>query len=380
MWLEGVFDEKTVMKFKGISAAANAWQEGFLKALVRTSSKVTVIGFPSEPIWPKGKMVIRKDSLSSIFGITTYPTGYLNLLFLKRFTQLIRLKKVALSLILKKKVKPDYTVVYSCQVPGQMLSPGIKLAKFLKKKFRIPWICVVADGVTPKGADGYVYLPWSNYDNRQVNQPAIHLDGGIYRPDTWFSKKIQHTTRISKKAFMYAGSLGEHGGVMQLARAFFQVKDKTLELWIFGRGINPELRKIVELDQRIKLFGFVDQNKLNYYSSQAYAFVNPRPISFEPNKHNYPSKLLYYLYFEKPIISTFSDGLCPSYKEVLFDLVDESEAQFANAIESVSKMDRLLYIKACQKVMKFNQKHTWQFQIERFIKWINQFGQSGQIQ
>jgi len=127
---------------------------------------------------------------------------------------------------------------------------------------------------------------------------------------------------------------------------------------------------LAEIDSRIKIKGFVDSKELNQLASATFAFVNPRPNSFLPNKLNYPSKLLHYLAFGKPVISTFTDGVSPDYAEILIPIRDESDDALCEAIDRTMKIDVNEYEAIRDRIERFNKTHTWAYQVNRFVLWL----------
>ena len=95
LWLEGVFDEKTLSDFPSVSIAANAWQKGFIGGLQELGHEVKIFGFPYERIWPLGRLFIDSCQANLAKGFTGNVVGYLNFPFLRDF---FRYKKM-LSLI-----------------------------------------------------------------------------------------------------------------------------------------------------------------------------------------------------------------------------------------------------------------------------------------
>lgn len=370
LWLEGIFDEDAVKSFSTISPAANFWQRGFVEALHKLGHNVDVIGYPVERVWPFGRLIIRGGQASLSPGLTGKVVGYVNLPFLRDAVQYNNLLGAVKSHLFTSKHKPDYQIIWSCLEKSTDETPAIRIAKYIRKKFGIPWICIVADGAAPPGADGYVYLTWSYYQSDDAPGPSIHIDGGIPDIKCASDKNLSVYDSARVKSLMYMGDLGQHGGVSQLARAFNKLSDKDIQLWICGRGNNSELVHFAEVDQRIKIKGFVDEAELSELADAAFAFVNPRPNSFTPNKLNYPSKLLHYLAYGKPITSTFTDGVSPDYADVLIPIHEDSEDRLGEVIHSVLNMEAKEYDDMRDRIENFNRTHTWTYQVNRFVSWL----------
>ena len=370
LWVEGIFDEDTVSSFTAMSPAANFYQRGYVDALHKLGHGVDVIGYPVERVWPFGRLIIRGEQASLSQGLTGQVIGYVNLPFFRNTIQYNNLLKAAKSHLRMTKHKPDYQIIWSCLDKSTDETPAIRVAKYIREHFGVPWVCIVADGAIPPGADAYVYQAWSHYKSDTSPGPSIHIDGGIPGIKCVDDQNLPVNNSARGKSLMYMGALTEHGGVSQLARAFHKLNDKDIQLWVCGRGRNSELMRLAEVDQRIKIKGFVDEAELSKLAGAAFAFANPRPNSFAPNKVNYPSKVLHYLAYGKPVISTFTDGVSPDYADVLIQIREESDDCLGEAIHSVLNMQSKEYEDMRDRIASFNKTHTWIYQVNRFISWL----------
>lgn len=370
LWLEGIFDENTVRSLPSLSAASNFWQVSFIESLIKHESTVDVVGFPAERAWPFGRLIMSRKNLVSPKSIGGSGLGYINLPFFRVAHQTILLLIWIIKYLIIKPIKPDYLVVYSCLVKSWTPTAPILVARTIRRFTGIPILCVVADGSPPKGADRYVYLAWSSYQLAEAQAPKLHLDGGVPVIEDYESR-VHANKDIDKTIFMYIGGLAEHGGINELASAFATLQSRNAELWICGRGDNDQLQELANREDRIKLMGFLDDDKLYEMAFRATFFVNPRPLGFDPNKLNFPSKLLLYLAFGKPVISTMSLGMSPEYSSVVIEIEDESEEALIRSLESAIQIDADVYNGYCKKVVDFKESHTWEMQVSNLIKWIN---------
>ena len=369
LWLEGVFDQKTLKLFSSISAASNFWQTSFIQNLINQECRVDVVGFPTERVWPYGRIFIFRKSLVVSDSIVGIGLGYINLPFFRVALQYLLLLIWTVKYLITNSVRPNYMVVYSCLEKSWMPTAPIWVAKTIRRFTEIPILCIVADGVPPKGADRYVYLAWSSYQLADEWPPKLHFDGGVPVIKDYKSS-VHGNQKIDKTIFMYIGALTEHGGINNLASAFTSLEDENAELWICGRGENNQLQELANREDRIKLMGFLSDDKIYKMAFQATFFVNPRPLGFGPNKLNFPSKLLLYLAFGKPVISTISLGMSLEYSSVVIKIEDESKASIIRSLELSLKMDNDIYEEICKKVVKFKEKHSWDKQVSKFIDWL----------
>jgi glycosyltransferase involved in cell wall biosynthesis len=371
LWLEGVFDEETVDLFKTISPASNFWQRGFIQALQRKGHDVDVIGYAVERVWPFGRLAIRGHHAKLLQGLTGRVIGYANLPLLRSVFQYLALRRATIAFMKDAANPPDFLVVFSCLNRASEVTPAIRVARDVRRRFGLPWVCIVADGEAPPGADAYVYLTWSYYQSEGTARPAIHIDGGIADVPPVPEPGHASNAATGNKVLMYFGALTAHGGVTELARAFQRTPGAEMRLWVCGRGENPELAHLAAMDRRIELKGFVEEAELNSLARAAWAFANPRPHGFAPNKLNYPSKVLHYLAYGKPIISTFTEGISPEYADVLLPVPGESDASLSTAIVKVMNLPAQEYEAYQRRIAEFSTRHTWAYQAERFVSWLH---------
>jgi len=358
LWLEGIFDEDTVSAFPACSPAVNFWHSGFVSGLVAAGCNMTLVGHAYDRMWPTGRMMVRSGDARLAPGLAGKIAGYLNLPLLRRQTQAFNYMSLVKAIVTESG-PPDYVFTFND-------TPATSAARYLSRKYGVPWIYIAGDGPALKGANGYLYQNWVYYLSPSAPGPKIHLDGGLPAVG---DIDLASATEMPK-VLMYMGALTEHGGALQLARAFHSISEPDVELWFTGRGTNPALEQLAAVDPRIKLYGFVTQDKLHELAMRANFFANPRPTAFVPNKLNYPSKILHYLAYGRPVLSTFTDGLSPDYRDVLIPIEEETEAGLATAIRCALGLSDDEYRTWCTRVAQFNRTRTWSEQSSRLLSWL----------
>jgi len=370
LWLGGVFDEATMTTNRGISPAAIRWQTGLVTALQAAGAELWVVGHVPEPQWPRGSLRKTARNVGFAPGIQGRAISYWNI---------PRLRSLSLAHSYRRAVQqlchthhPDAVLSYNAY------HYNVVAARHVQERLNIPWICVVADGPDSATAErqherhiaharGLVHLSWYSY--RQATHPfKLHLDGGIERLKFSLDASPQTT---GEPLVLYTGSLAPWSGVSYLVSAFRQVKNTDAHLWICGKGTNPEVEQAMAEDDRIKHLGFVSDAELSAISQRAAAFVNPRISRLTRNRHNFPSKVLEYLSYGKPVISTWTEGLAPEYRSVLTVLEEETDLHLAQTIEDVLSWPFSQRNTLAAEIKTFLEtQKLWAIQARRLLDWL----------
>lgn len=217
-------------------------------------------------------------------------------------------------------------------------------------------------------ADGQVFLSWWAYEQSPSPQ-KLFLDSGVssvhFEPDQLMPVKGKN------KRVVYAGKIGGYGGSELMAKTFRSVKGEDVEFLICGRGQCDALSHAASVDSRIKLIGFVDDYELDELCRTASVFFNPRDPHYSNNRMIFPSKLLQYLAYGKPVVSTYTDGISPEYNSVL--QIPPSNGAEELAVELRKTLDlsdqELLELMGRQYTF-VTQQRSWQCQAERLLAFI----------
>lgn len=377
LWLGGVFNEKTVMSSPAVSPAANRWQSGLIYALRESGCDVQILGHRPEPVWPRGDFYVRKctENAPLIGGGPQTPqhlTGYLNVYRLREF--ILRYRYLNLSrCIFQSGERPHFVLCYN-------VYPHSDAVGREAMRCGIPWIPVVADAPGDslayhrleeklRAAAGCVFLSWHSYEKWSVG-PKIHLDGGVSAIP---KEEIDLPKPGGPKIIFYSGVLNQYGGVDLLLDAFATIGNQDAHLWICGKGDNKKLNEALENDRRITFHGCVDEQTLQQLSRQAWVMINPRPNSVIDSRHNFPSKVLEYLSYGKPVISTWTPGIAPALRSVLIVPDVETPAGLAHAIDSVLQWTESQCRERSLMIRRFLEtEKTWRIQADRLNVWIRQ--------
>jgi glycosyltransferase involved in cell wall biosynthesis len=385
VWLGPIVSEARLWEDQAASPAANQWQTGLLEALCDQGKPMEPIAGVPQSAWPRGRLLARTHSTPLCRGAAVArTTGYLNLPIVKWYRQEARIR----SLVERQ--------IEAAGPPAVVLSynagyPEAATAQWMRSKYGIPWVCVVADA--PESSDprtsfvrrtalraygryqrrwiaaasARVYLSWTLFD-QETHGPKLHLDGGIDAVRCAGFRIEPGSPRV----LMFTGSLSSYTGIDRLLTAFQLVEQRDCELWISGRGNLEELViAAAARDHRIRFFGLVDRERLMGLMAQAHVFVNPRPSSVPENRSNFPSKLLEYLSWCRPVISTMTPGIAPIYRSVLTMVEDESPEGLASAIRAALDLPDSEVRHASERIRAFVEKNLlWSNRAALLWDWL----------
>jgi glycosyltransferase involved in cell wall biosynthesis len=384
VWLGPLVSEAYLKDELAASAAGNEWQAGLLRALHEEGHSLRAIAGAPRAAWPRGRLVARGGGTTRLAaGLSAETLGYLNLPLVKLFRQQARLRRV-LAEGLRRRERPSVVFSYNAGYPEAAT------AQWLQSTEGVPWVCVVADypeSTDPRvpavrraaldiysrfqqqwidNAAGRIFLSWGLFE-RERKGPKFHLDGGVAAV-----RGAGEPPDGSKRVIIYTGSLSAYAGVDLLLDAFSRVRERSCELWICGRGnLEGQVRQAALNDPRIRAFGLVSRERLDELMGQAHVFVNPRPSAVPENRANFPSKLLEYLSWCRPVISTITPGIAPAYRPFLSVVDDETPQGLADV------MDRSLAISAAEaantgaRIRSFVEGHLlWSVQVRRLWQWL----------
>jgi glycosyltransferase involved in cell wall biosynthesis len=333
------------------SPAALRWQRGLTGALTELGEEIRLQTVAAYRAWPRG------PTLPSDSGV-----GYLNVRFAREASL-----AACLWLCTPGAPRGRTLVTYNAR-------PAFALMGLRWRALGGCWLAIVADNperraerrlhdAAVRQATGVVFLSWNRYSTWKHGR-ALHLDGGV-------EGMVKCSGPQSTKAIMYCGALSKYGGVELLIAAFRHIRSSGAELWLCGHGGSGDVEEACRTDRRIFFFGKVDDERLRELSTRAAVFVNPRPPGFQASDDNFPSKVLEYMSYGKPIVSTWTRGLAPEYREILL-ITQENPREMATAIERALEMgpgDREI-LRA--KTAGFVERRLWSAQARRLRDFVGE--------
>jgi hypothetical protein len=323
IWLGTVAEDRQVLQSAAMSPAANRWQRGLICALADMGITIRMVGHWPEPMFPKGPLFVSGEA-ESVAGMPgsvdqTWVT-YTN-------APLVRTKSLENRYAAAVR---DRMAACEGRFLGVVSYNAYNVGRKIKEEFLcetcIPWIPIIADADgSPEGrerlfretasADAAIILSWGLAEG-WLACPVLHLDGGV-ESNRVSSDEIVLPSERTVFPFLYCGATNKWAGVDLLAEAFAGWTESRARLWLCGKGAVPERFPLLANDSRVTCFGAVSDDKVDELAAQCYALVNPRRTDLADNQMNFPSKVLEYLRYGKPVVSTWTDGLDPAYRTML---------------------------------------------------------------
>jgi len=375
LWLGPLTSRRAINDLPALSPAAVEWERGFLQALTAGGFQVEAVSHRAEPLWPRGRLQPGSAPVPADVICATHLVGYLNAPLIRaRSLSSVYVQAVA---DLVPVLQPDFLATFN------LLPWHLAAARAARARWGVPWLSFLLDDVSDdpeltyyakasKVAAGHVVVSAAAAARLQVLLPdaaILHLDGGIQS----YREAAKTDDCKSRPSVVYCGSHSDEAGMTMLVDTIPLVTTKDVSFVITGnRGFHAGLRALAARDPRVELVGFVPSVTLDAICGRASVFVNPRPPNHALNIASFPSKLMRYLAFGKPIASMWTPGLAEEYRPLLVVAEDGSARSLAAAIEKAIALDaaaREGFAQAAKAVMVPGR--LWSTQAARFARFVD---------
>ena len=351
LWIAPIINPAELLNHVHISAAANKWQISFIEGLKKNNYQVEIGTFLTQRSWPYGN-VISKFVSDLLPNYNSKGINYINF-------PIIRDLCISLNFfILFYRNDYNYLITYNNNLYNKLF--GVLLKLFNK---RINWISIIADNDDFSLPNCTIYLSASAYEKSHIKSKII-FEGGL--PIFKGSKNLGDNM-YSKKILLYSGDFSELAGILRFVSMFLSLKQNLFELHIYGRGNDSQIKEICDNTPNVKYFGFVDVQTLQTRMNSAFAFVNPRNEFLDEKLNTFPSKLLDYISFGKPIISTKLNSVTKKYNPFLFFYSSNDIKSLEKVLNELSKMPTEAYDKINLYSSEFCKKNTWDIAVNEIM-------------
>jgi hypothetical protein len=348
--------------------ASTKWLSGFLDGLLACNADISLCGHCYAQAWPKGPMLPGKDEYLD-HRYDNHLVRFLNVPGL-RFSSMGRGYYRAGDQLARTN-NFDAIVTYN-PYPWHVAA-----ARRLRSKYNIPWICLNLDFDDVGGgwqhflndagdADGHLFLSHWGYENAPV-QNKIHLDSGVSELAESFGAR-QAADQVN---IVYLGKLSKLGGLDVLLALPKLVPDLNVRFIYGGKG-SPhavaQLNAVAASDSRIDFRGFVKDDEVKQLFDSADIFINPRDPHDVVNDMVFPSKIMHYLRTGKTVVSTWTRGLDPIYRDLMLISETASIQDFGSAIrQAVSESYEQRSERSRRIEAVLIDSRLWRSQAKRFI-------------
>lgn len=353
--------------------ASTKWLYGFIGGLIENADAVSLCGHCFAQVWPKGPMFPGKREYldrrfdNHLVRFFNFP-GF-------RFVSMGRgYSRVGSELLRQDEF--DVIVTYN------PYSWHTYAARRLRARYKIPWISLNLDfddvGVGWKNfmrdagdADGHLFLSHWGYEEAPVER-KIHLDSGVSGLSNDFGCRESHDVFN----IVYLGKLSRSGGLEALLALPRLITEKNVRFIYGGKGYPEEIAKLTALansDSRVDFRGFVEDRDISDLFSLADAFINPRDPDDVVNDMVFPSKIMHYLQTGKTVVSTWTKGLDPVYRDLMLIANSPAIQDFAAATIEAVKETQQQRIERSKRIKEFlKSSRLWGSQAQRFNAFVSE--------
>jgi glycosyltransferase involved in cell wall biosynthesis len=372
LWVGNVFTAKAVERYRGIAASSNYWRKGLLGGLQAADVNFRVLGHRNEQAWPKG-MLFPNDEASMEPAFPSTLVKWINLPGV-RYPLLARAHVRAYKKMVKQHGLPLAVLTYN-PYPWH-----VPLAHYAQQH-GVKWVSITLDYDHVDGgwsqyesevgaADGHVFLSHWAYKECPCPAPKLHLDGGF---EEWFGDTEAKAEEVpkQKRTCLYSGKYTNYGGYELLLDTIRSLEGSNIVFQLTGKASAAVVTQLKSFGDRVEYYGFVDDAKLHELTLNADVLFNPRPSHYIENRVAFPSKLVRYLAYAKPIVSTWTDGLAPEYRDLLIVPEEETGASLGQAVLQAADYNDAEKAALASRVRDFLMANkSWKKQAERLRDWL----------
>lgn len=360
---------------RATNQAATAWSRGLLRALKEAGCSIRVCTHCREQFWPLGEMFPGEEpDFPASFPVRF--SKYWNIPRLRDFSLIGTYRRMIRDEVAR--CRPDVVLLYNMEPYHCVVSDELTT-------LQMPWIPIILDenevgerGWTSfservGGAAGLVFLSYWGFANCPLKLPKLHLDGGVCAENM---KGLDEVVGVDgRKTVVYSGVYDEgYGGLNDLFDVFTAVETPSCRFVLTGKDAKGNLKRTLRREPRAEYRGFVTREELHDIHCGATVFVNPRPVEAFANRMTFPSKLLEYLSYGKPVVSTWTEGLAPDYREVLLVPEGHTPEAFARLVDEALNFSHDERRALQRRIAAWAVSHTWGKQAKRLVEFVESLG------
>jgi len=381
LFLGGVFDDSHIEEITAktktyVEHPANNFQKKILKGLEECSVKPEVVSAPFLGAYPTAysDMVFRGFD-KSVKDDSGYAYVHFNNIWGLRNPSRARALKKAVKRFALDRSDEKLIIVYTPHTP---LIEAANYAKSIDNSIRIcmivpdlPQYMNLSDNISllyrvfkrydvksfmreSKAVDSFVLLTEQMKEPLEVGDRPYMVTEGIYEAAAPFEQKNnKNTTTI-----VYTGKLNRSFGVVDLLDAFCAIDDPSLRLVICGSGDDRDaVTEYACRDGRIDYRGQVSPEEAAACARQGDILVNPRRNDSEYTKYSFPSKIIDYLSYGKPVIAYRLDGMPKAYEDYIWFVPENGHDSLKDTLIMVMNLSEREKAEKSRAAIEYLEQH-----------------------
>lgn len=372
LWTGPVQPPEAMLRSNAPHPATMRWQRTFLDGLREAGANVRWIGHSPHRTWPWGPLWVAATPGEQLAGFDRQASdvSYLNVVRCRDASLRWAYRKAVARQIAEE--RPDVVVSYNTD-------PSMQGAADAALAAGIPWAPIVLDFADPRldnwwkfkeataRAVGVAFV--SDWAARHAPVTQRHVIKGAVRRRTCPASSPSPEVRT----IVFSGSRTRATGIDRLLAAIPLMRSRGVRLVMTGHGrndfasVDPPPAGIEVIDM-----GMLPEAELERVAAAATVLVNPRPVDSDDSCMNFPSKVLDYLSYERPVVSTRAPGIGPEYDAVLVFAKSDSPTALAAAIDEVLDWTPETYADHVGRITEFNSTYTPASSAAWFIEWLTE--------
>lgn len=337
LWLGPLQSDQGMLCGTAPHPATMRWQRMFISGLRQAGHSVRWIGHEPHRTWPWGPL--RIASSGAACRNHTHAEGiqiaYTNLGRI-RTRSLLKAYFAATQQAIRDEA-PDVILTYNAD-------RWIQGAAEAAMRAAVPWVPLILECRNPliddwqefqqetAHARGAAFISYWAFVNAPIDRKHLLAAAVVPR-----QIPAERPSGEIPPMILYSGGRSRDGGIDRLVAALPLLKTRSVRLVITGqgKGLDHQITRACENTPGVEDLGMVPESRLVELAATASVLVNPRPIEYGDNRTNFPSKLLDYLSFKRPIVSTRTAGIGPGYEELVHFAASDTPQDIAAAIDDV---------------------------------------------
>lgn len=352
--------------------ASTKWLSGFLDGLSVNGDSLSLCGHCYSQAWPKGELLPGKQE-------------YLDDKYDNHLVRFLNVPGVRFPSMghgyYREGAKLAQLNDFDAIITYNPYTWHVAAARRLRAKYRMPWICLNLDfddvgdhwstfQNRAGDADAHLFLSHWGYENAPVLH-KIHLDSGVSVLAEDFGVRLKGDT----VNVVYLGKLSKSGGLDILLALPQMISNPNVRFIYGGKGYPEDISRLNALaasDSRVDFRGFVEDCGVAELFECADVFINPRDPDDVVNDMVFPSKIMHYLQTGKTVVSTWTKGLDPIYRDLMLIAKTPSIEDFARStIEAVEETVEQHSIRSERIADFLRDSRLWSEQARRFDVFVS---------